>query len=128
MSSYYGVQRSDDYLAHYGIRGMKWGVRKAIKAGGTGLGNVKLARQYNKAQKKLAKLENRANTRKQLSEAKKWDKISSGARKVGRVGLGVTAATTAFSGLPGSVFGLSPWGENKLSEESFNVIQFKIIL
>ena len=28
MSSYYGVQRSSEYLAHYGVKGMKWGVRK----------------------------------------------------------------------------------------------------
>lgn len=26
--SYYGVTRTDEYLAHYGIRGMKWGIRK----------------------------------------------------------------------------------------------------
>ena len=32
MANYYGIQRSDEYLAHYGIKGMKWGVRKAIKA------------------------------------------------------------------------------------------------
>lgn len=26
--NYYGVTRSETYLAHYGIKGMKWGVRK----------------------------------------------------------------------------------------------------
>ena len=31
MSSYYGVTRSSEYLAHYGVRGMKWGFKKAIK-------------------------------------------------------------------------------------------------
>ena len=60
-TSMYAIDRSEEYLAHYGIKGMKWGVRKAIAAGGTGLGNRKLARQYKKAQKKLAKLEKRAN-------------------------------------------------------------------
>lgn len=60
-TSMYAIDRSEEYLAHYGIKGMKWGVRKAIEAGGTGLGNRKLARQYKKAQKKLAKLEKRAN-------------------------------------------------------------------
>ena len=30
MAEYYGVQRSEEYLAHYGIKGMKWGVRKEI--------------------------------------------------------------------------------------------------
>lgn len=27
MAKYYGVERSDEYLAHFGIRGMKWGIR-----------------------------------------------------------------------------------------------------
>lgn len=53
----YAVDRSDEYLAHYGIKGMKWGVQKAIASGNSN----KLARQYKKAQKKLAKLEKRAN-------------------------------------------------------------------
>ena len=52
----YGVERSNEYLAHYGIMGMKWGVRKAIKSGNS----AKLSKQYAKASKKLAKLEKRA--------------------------------------------------------------------
>ena len=28
MAEYYGVQRSEEYLAHYGILGMHWGHRK----------------------------------------------------------------------------------------------------
>lgn len=53
----YAIERSPDYLAHYGIRGMKWGVRKAIESGNA----KRLSRQYAKAQRKLAKLEKRAN-------------------------------------------------------------------
>ena len=97
-TQYYGVERSDDYLAHYGIKGMRWGVRRALARGD----NKALARQHKKAAKKLAKLEARANTNNQLAKAKKWDKISSGARAAGRVGLGIAAAGTAYSGLPGN--------------------------
>jgi len=52
----YAIERSPEYLAHYGIRGMRWGVRKARESGNTRA----LGRQYRKAQKKLAKLEKRA--------------------------------------------------------------------
>ena len=58
INEYYGAASTatSDYLAHYGIRGMKWGVRRAINSGDS----QKLSRQYAKAQKKLAKLEKRA--------------------------------------------------------------------
>lgn len=52
MSQYYGIQRSDEYLAHYGIRGMKWGMRKSVD-GGTG----RNTKAYNNAKKKLEKLQ-----------------------------------------------------------------------
>lgn len=55
---YYGIQRSDEYLAHYGVRGMKWGVRKAIERGD----RAALGHHYLKAQRKLAKLTEQANT------------------------------------------------------------------
>ena len=55
----YAIERSDEYLAHYGIRGMKWGVRKAREMGGE-RGAKRLSKQYAKASKKLAKLEKRA--------------------------------------------------------------------
>lgn len=58
-NEYYGAPTTptSDYLAHYGVKGMKWGVRKAIQSGS----ERRLSRQFNKAQKKLAKLEKRAN-------------------------------------------------------------------
>lgn len=57
MSEYYGVTRSEEYLAHYGIKGMKWGVRKAIY----NKNGKALERHYRKASKHLAKLEDIGN-------------------------------------------------------------------
>lgn len=59
MAQYYGVVRSSEYLAHYGIKGMKWGVRKAIERGDNDAYN----RAYKKAFKKLVKLSINANQR-----------------------------------------------------------------
>lgn len=72
----YAVDRSDEYLAHYGIKGMKWGVRKAIESGS----ERRLARQYKKAQKKLAKL------KKQASNQEKYNK------RAARLGAGAALA------------------------------------
>ena len=52
MPSYYGVIRSSEYLTHYGVKGMKWGVRRALERGS----DSALARQYRKAERKLQKL------------------------------------------------------------------------
>lgn len=60
MPRYYGVirnQKPDSYLEHYGVRGMKWGVRKARERGD----DAALSRQYKKAQAKLKKLEKKSN-------------------------------------------------------------------
>ena len=69
-NEYYGVASTptDDFIAHYGIRGMKWGVRKAIERGD----ERALSRQFKKAQKKLAKLE------KLGSSGKKYAKRAAG--------------------------------------------------
>ena len=52
----YAIERNDEYLAHFGIKGMRWGVRKARETGNS----RRLGRMYRKASKKLAKLEKRA--------------------------------------------------------------------
>ena len=53
MSEYYAIIRSTDHLAHYGVKGMMWGVRKAIASGN----QRALDRHFRKAAKKLAKLQ-----------------------------------------------------------------------
>lgn len=90
MSEYYAVQRSDEYLAHYGVKGMKWGVRKAI-ADGNGR---RLERHYKKAAKKLAKLDEKTNIKKQNEKAAKYNKIAKRSATVGAAGLGAAGGAT----------------------------------
>lgn len=95
MNEYYGAPTTanDDFLAHYGVKGMKWGVRKAIERGSY----RQLNRQYRKASKKLAKLMNKANRGHQenlIKQATKNQKVSAG---LGAVNLGVAGGLTAAS-------------------------------
>lgn len=90
MSEYYAVERTGFSLQHYGVKGMKWGVRKAIQKGGA-RGERKLARQYAKAQKKLAKLTENADVKRQSELSKRYDKVAKVAGKVGLAGAGVLA-------------------------------------
>lgn len=56
MAQYYGIERSEEYLEHYGIKGMKWRVQKAIRKGDIAV----YKKQYKKAVKKLERLEKKA--------------------------------------------------------------------
>ena len=93
MSEYYAVERSGDSLKHYGVKGMRWGVKKAIERGNSN----KLARQYKKASKKLAKLENKAN----IDYQKKRIKNASNKQKLvamaGSANIGIAGGLTAAS-------------------------------
>lgn len=85
MAQYYGVERSSSFIKHYGIKGMKWGVRKALKKHS----EKKYLRQYRKAEKHLRRLEKRANngakyTRKAIAKG------ASTAASLGTVVLGIT--------------------------------------
>lgn len=94
MSEYYGVSTpTESYLAHYGVRGMKWGIRKVRPVGSSG----PHAFGYRRAQRKLARLEAKANRQALLKKADRLDKVSKGARVAGRVGLGAAAVGTAGS-------------------------------
>lgn len=104
--SYYGVTRTDEYLAHYGIKGMKWGVRKARESGNS----KALGRQYRKAQKKLAKLEARANNGKKY--AKRAALLGAGAAAAG----GVAAVGTG--GLSSALGEVGKFGNRALTGAS----------
>ena len=93
MADYYGVIRSEKHIKHYGVKGMRWGVRKAIERGD----NKALARHYRKAQKKLLRLEERVdvNKQKKLYEERKNDAISTAIGGV--VGSGMMAGFNHLS-------------------------------
>ena len=93
MITYYGVQRSDEYLAHYGIKGMKWGVRKAVESHN----ERKLDREYRKAVRKLQKLNLQADKRIQSSASKNHMKKAIAAGAIGLVGLGGVMRSNAIS-------------------------------
>lgn len=95
----YAIERSDEYLAHYGIRGMKWGVRKAIASGN----GRRLGRQYAKAQKKLAKLEKRAASGKKY--AKRAAMLGAGAAAAGGLAVAGTSGIANAIGKGGFAAG-----------------------
>lgn len=96
MAQYYGVERSEEYLEHYGIKGMKWGVQKArdVMLRDKQAGERKLDRQYRKAQRKLEKLKDKADINKQtkIYNTRKANALSSALGGAIAVGAG-----TAFN-------------------------------
>lgn len=87
MDHYYGVVRSDsNTLSHYGIKGMRWGVRKAIKNKDVAL----LSKHHSKAMHKLAKLKTRADVKEQKENAKAYAAL--GALGIGAGALGGLAS------------------------------------
>lgn len=72
MGKYYGITLSDKWLAHYGIKGMKWGVRKAIESGN----NVSLAYHHARAKLKLAKVRRNSNWMLHDIKSRAWGAIA----------------------------------------------------
>lgn len=98
MSEYYAMIRSTDHLAHYGIKGMKWGVRKAKAKGvATARGQRAMRKQYVKAQKKLAKLNQLADLQVQSANVKKHNKRAAVGLGFGLVGLAGFARNEAVA-------------------------------
>ena len=127
----YAVDRSDEYLAHYGIKGMKWGVQKALQSGS----DRKLARQYKKAQKKLAKLEKRAANGSKY--AKRAAALGAGAALAGgaaalgteRIGRGIAQGANAIGaagGKLGSAMGAAGAGLNRLAYKNRKLLGSKV--
>lgn len=57
MASYYAIERNEKYLAHYGIKGMHWGVRKAKESGN----ERALDRHWRRATRKQKRLNKKAD-------------------------------------------------------------------
>lgn len=91
-NEYYGVATThiDDYLAHYGVRGMRWGVRKAIARGDS----ARLRKAYMKATRKLGKLSLNAN---QDVQKKRWARTKAAMVEGGVTSAGLSAGLTAIS-------------------------------
>ena len=68
MSEYYGVSPSSDFFAHYGVKGMKWGIRRALRSSDPS----KLSKQYQKAVKNLVKMSIKANNTVNETKYQKW--------------------------------------------------------
>ena len=86
MNEYYAVVRTTDHLAHYGVKGMKWGVRRAIKKNNMNL----LSSHYARSVKKLETLKERTSRKGEKQAAK--EKAVGGALGIGLGALGGLAS------------------------------------
>lgn len=119
MNEYYGAPSTptSDYLAHYGIKGMKWGVRKAIDSSN----QRALDRHYAKAQKKLKKLSDRADINIQKKKYDTWNGQAKKAAVSGGIGGAAGGALGSLHGIKSAAIKAAkkqfpPYsGENELS-------------
>lgn len=107
MSEYYGVSTpSSDFLAHYGVKGMKWGVRKALRSGN----DAALRKHYMKASKKLADMSLKANNVVNEQKYQAWRKKARKDAVGGSIGgaLGGATGTLLGGAMAGARYGLTP--------------------
>lgn len=94
MNEYYAVVRSTDHLAHYGIQGMKWGVRKAHITGN----ERALDRHFRKAAKKLRRLQDKAlNSKKYAAKAAAYGVAAAGTGTIAVKNNAVTGLSSALA-------------------------------
>ena len=103
LMSNYVITRSDEYLAHHGIKGQKWGQRRYQNSDGSltaegrkhyGVaegGSGSMSRKFNREVKKLNKLRDRADFDVQRQNAARYDRRA-------RTGLKIAGAGAAIAG------------------------------
>lgn len=113
-NEYYGAPSTptEDFLAHYGVLGMKWGIRRAAKKGQTYQYKSHATKKYEKAAAKLAaKAEKKgseklaAKSAKMANRAKRSREVDRGEEEYARgistgkaVGLALLGGTSAMKG------------------------------
>lgn len=106
MASYI-IVRSDEYLAHHGTKGQKWGVRRYQNPDGSltaegckhyGVaegGSRSMSRRFNKEMKKLNKLRDRSDVDLQKEKAAQYDKRAKTGLKIAGAGAAIAGAGAA---------------------------------
>lgn len=105
---YYGREPSSDFFAHYGVRGMKWGVRKAIERRDISL----LSNHHSKAMRKLEKLKEKADRNKQKENAKGYAAL--GALGLGAGALGGLASYGLVKGQIAAQRAINPYAKSRM--------------